>query len=119
MTAEGKTRTTSQNFWKEVATPMDNTRSPKQCRGMIHSTHDCKIKGRNPVGALLTSMSCSVHKYVPLECSPYLTNCQYRVASLDLDFEVDIPWNTLPNDDWNRWSGHRLQQKRDILKKTV
>ncbi|KAH9049718.1 hypothetical protein EDB84DRAFT_1556044 [Lactarius hengduanensis] len=79
----GKTSTTSQKFWKEVAARMGNTTSPKQCRGMIHSIHDYKTKGGNPVGALLTSMS------------------------------------LFTNDGWKSWSGHRLQQKWAILKKTV
>ncbi|KAH9179624.1 hypothetical protein EDB89DRAFT_1900747 [Lactarius sanguifluus] len=43
----------------------------------------------------------------------------HKIASLGLDFEVDIPWNTLPDDGWKSWSGHRLQQKWAILKKTV
>ncbi|KAH9060895.1 hypothetical protein EDB87DRAFT_1723414 [Lactarius vividus] len=76
MTAEGKTSTTSQKFWKEVAARMGNTRSPKQCRGKW-------------------------------------------IASLGLDFEVDIPWNTFPDDGRKSWCGHRFQQKWAILKKTV
>ncbi|KAH9045339.1 hypothetical protein EDB85DRAFT_1884501 [Lactarius pseudohatsudake] len=43
----------------------------------------------------------------------------HKIASLDLDFEVDILWNILPDDGWKCWSGHRLQQKWAILKKTA
>jgi hypothetical protein len=35
----------------------------------------------------------------------------YRIASLDVDDESDIDWNTLVDTTWNMWSGHFLQQK--------
>ncbi|KAH9006751.1 hypothetical protein EDB86DRAFT_2823978 [Lactarius hatsudake] len=100
MSAEGKTSTTSQKFWKEVAARMGNTMSPKQCRGKWNDSLNPRLQnqGRKP-RSLLTSMF--------LFTTP-----------LGLDFEVDIPWNILPDDGWKSWSGHRLQQKWAILKKT-
>ncbi|KAI9467078.1 hypothetical protein BJY52DRAFT_1182556 [Lactarius psammicola] len=100
LTAEGKTITTSQKFWKEVLARMVHARSPKQYWGTIHSNRGCKTKGGDPIGVFLMPMS-------------------LFTTSLSLDLEADIPWNALPDDGWRSWSGHRLQQKWAIFKKTV
>ncbi|KAH8999038.1 hypothetical protein EDB92DRAFT_1832128 [Lactarius akahatsu] len=104
MSTEGKTSTTSQKFWKEVAARMGNTRSPKQCRGKWNDSLNPRLQnqGRKP-------------RWGPLDIYVLV----HKIASLGLDFEVDIPWNILPDDGWKSWSGHRLQQKWAILKKTV
>ncbi|KAH9077108.1 hypothetical protein EDB83DRAFT_1676401 [Lactarius deliciosus] len=77
---------------------MDNTRSPEQCRGKYPRLQN---QGRKP-------------RWGPLDIYVLV----HKIASLGLDFEVD-PWNILPDDGWNSWSGHRLQQKWAVLKKTV
>ena len=39
-----------------------------------------------------------------------------RIASLDVNDENDVDWESLSDPEWNMWSGRYLQQKWRLLK---
>ena len=51
--------------------------------------------------------------------SPICSDHTYRVASLDLDSEVDIPWSKLVDEEWSTWTADKLQERWASLKSKV
>ncbi|KAI9450535.1 hypothetical protein BJY52DRAFT_1191760 [Lactarius psammicola] len=101
---EGKTNKTVKRFWKEVARHMDNTRSAKQCRDKW--TDSLSQKLQNGGKALRWG---SEDTFILVQ----------KVASLNVDSEDAIDWSSLPDEGWQHWSKHKLQQKWSGLRAMV
>ena len=43
----------------------------------------------------------------------------YRVASLNLDADVDIRWSELIDEDWDRWNADKLRERWAALRAKV
>jgi hypothetical protein len=60
-----------------------------------------------------------VQKYVLWPLTVSKAHLLFRIASLDLDTEEGIRWNTLLDEGWRTWTCHKLQQRWAVLRKSV
>ncbi|KAF8265726.1 hypothetical protein EI94DRAFT_1587974, partial [Lactarius quietus] len=104
LSLKGKTIKTMPGFWKEASCRMDNTCSGKQCQE----------KWTDSLSHTLHNGGTALHwepqdKFILLQ----------KIASLEVDRDDEIDWNSLPDAGWHQWSAHRLQQKWSLLKAKV
>ncbi|KAH9959141.1 hypothetical protein BGW80DRAFT_1256586 [Lactifluus volemus] len=90
--------------WTEVARLMDQKRTATQCR---NKWYDYMVPAMLNDGK---SRRWSVADTFILV---------HKIASLDLDREEDIEWYSLPDEKWDYWTIHKLQQRWGQLKTTV
>ncbi|KAI0261962.1 hypothetical protein BC834DRAFT_810017, partial [Gloeopeniophorella convolvens] len=81
--------------WKLVSADMGHARTPRQCR---NKWTDCLLPRLNNEGT-----------------TPHWGDADYallclKIASLDLDSDEGVRWNTLIDERWNHWSGKILQK---------
>ncbi|KAF8257334.1 hypothetical protein EI94DRAFT_1447771, partial [Lactarius quietus] len=104
LSLEGKTIMTMLGFWKEASHHMDN----------MHSGKQCQEKWINSLSHTLHNRGTTLHwelqdKFILLQ----------KIASLEVDCDDEIDWNSLLDASWHQWSTNRLQQKWSLLKAKV
>ena len=60
-----------------------------------------------------------VHRYVSAQLYSNWSDHISRVASLDLNAEEDIRWGELIDENWNKWTANKLEERWAALKSKV
>jgi len=102
---EGKSSQSTRGFWVSVSKAMGDTRTPKQCQSKWSDNLQGEITAGNPSQGKTRRWK---------DGDSYILIC--KIASLEVDDEIDIDWKLLSDPMWDMWSRHFLQQKWRVLK---